>query len=340
MRQLEEELNTPGIWKNQEKANALSKQLQAIRAIINPYNRIQEQYKTIQELLEIVTPEDIQSIESLANDVSNLDKETDELEFKSLLNGEMDRCNAILSINSGAGGTESCDWASMLMRMYVRWAEEHKCAVEFVDQLNGEEAGLKNATMFIKGPYAYGYLRSERGVHRLVRISPFDANKRRHTSFASIDVMPDIEDDIKVDINETDLKIDTYRSSGAGGQHVNVTDSAVRITHMPTGIVVQCQKERSQHKNKATAMKLLKAKLYESEKQKQEAVANRSYEDKKRIEWGSQIRSYVLHPYKMVKDHRTDCETSNAERVLDGEIGMFIESYLKMTARNNASAGK
>jgi len=216
--------------------------------------------------------------------------------------------------------------------MYSRYAEEHGHKFEVVDQLNGDEAGIKSVTFMVKGDYAYGYLKAETGVHRLVRISPFDSNKRRHTSFASVDVIPDIDKNIKVEINESDLKIDTYRASGAGGQHVNVTDSAVRITHIPTGIIVQCQKERSQHKNKATAMKLLKARMYERERRRQKESVLQSYDEKKRIEWGSQIRSYVLHPYKMVKDHRTGEETSNAEKVLDGAIDRFIERYLKKMA--------
>lgn len=284
--------------------------------------------------MDIVEPSDTNSLESLKKDISGLRALIEKAEFNSLLGGETDKLNAILSVNAGAGGTESCDWASMLLRMYARWSEDNGYSVDILDELRGEEAGIKNATVIIKGEFAYGYLKSEVGVHRLVRISPFDANKRRHTSFASIDVIPEIGDNIKIDINDSDLRIDTYRSSGAGGQHVNVTDSAVRITHIPTGIVVQCQKERSQHKNKATAMKILRARLYESEKKKKEDEINKAYDDKKRIEWGSQIRSYVLHPYKMVKDHRTKAETSSAEKVLDGELSLFSESYLKWSAKN------
>jgi peptide chain release factor 2 len=299
---------------------------------VGPYNDIKSQYDSIKELSGIVEEEDLESLKSLMGDIESVRKAIDDLEFKCILGGEADRCAGIVSINSGAGGTESCDWASMLLRMYLRWAESHGYSTEILDQLSGDEAGIKSATFIVRGPYAYGYLKAEAGVHRLVRISPFDANKRRHTSFASVDVIPDIEKDIKIDISESDLKVDTYRASGAGGQHVNVTDSAVRITHMPTGIVVQCQKERSQHKNKATAMKILKARLYEKKMREQEEQHARSYEDKKRIEWGSQIRSYVLHPYKMVKDHRTEEETSGAEKVLDGELDGFIKAYLKLTA--------
>jgi peptide chain release factor 2 len=333
LKEIEAELNDPEIWKNQERADKLSRELKALRSLVGPYNDIKGQYDSIRELSGIVEPEDHGSLKSLMDDIESVRKAIDDLEFKCILGGEADRCDGIVSINSGAGGTESCDWASMLLRMYLRWAEDNGYSTEMLDQLAGDEAGIKSATFIVRGVYAYGYLKAESGVHRLVRISPFDANKRRHTSFASVDVMPDIEKEIKIEINENDLKVDTYRSSGAGGQHVNVTDSAVRITHMPTGIVVQCQKERSQHKNRSTAMKILKARLYEKKMREQEAQHARSYEGKKRIEWGSQIRSYVLHPYKMVKDHRTEEETSNAEKVLDGALGDFIKAYLKMTAR-------
>ncbi|MDD4957246.1 MAG: peptide chain release factor 2 [Candidatus Omnitrophica bacterium] len=334
-RELETELNDPDIWKNQPRADSLSRELRAIRSLIGPYKEIEEQYVSIRELSEMIEAGDEDSINTIHVEVEDVKGKIDRLEFKCLLGGELDRCNAILSINSGAGGTESCDWASMLFRMYTRWAENHGHVIEIYDQLQGEEAGIKNVTMLVKGDLAYGYLKGESGVHRLVRISPFDSNKRRHTSFASIDVIPDIDKEINVEINENDLRIDTYRSSGAGGQHVNVTDSAVRITHLPTGIVVQCQKERSQHKNKATAMKILKAKLYEKERRERENEAMRHHGEKKKIEWGSQIRSYVLHPYKMVKDHRTGEQTSNAERTLDGDIDMFSEAYLRYMAAQN-----
>ena len=333
--ELEEALNDPDVWKNQERADRLSSDLRLVRSIVGPYNDIKGHYDSIKELSEIVEHDDIESINTLLSDIDELEKSIDELEFKCLLSDEADKCAAILSINSGAGGTESCDWADMLLRMYIRWAEDHGYGVETIDQLSGEEAGIKSVTIIIRGPYAFGYLKAECGVHRLVRISPFDSNKRRHTSFASVDVIPEIDKNIKIDINESDLRIDTYRASGAGGQHVNVTDSAVRITHIPTGIVVQCQKERSQHKNKATAMKILKARLYDAKRQEQEKDVMQSYEDKKRIEWGSQIRSYVLHPYKMVKDHRTEEQTSNAEKVLDGNIDSFIRAYLKKIATKN-----
>jgi peptide chain release factor 2 len=263
------------------------------------------------------------------SDIVALKRRLDDLEFRSLLGEEADSSNAILSVNAGAGGTESCDWVAMLLRMYTRWAEGRSYEMSWIDEFPGEEAGIKNATVLIKGPYAYGYLKSESGVHRLVRISPFDSNKRRHTSFASVDVIPEVSDDIAVDIKESELKIDTYRAGGKGGQHVNKTDSAVRITHLPTGLIVQCQNERSQFKNKSTAMKILKARLYERETQKKVKELESAYESKKDIAWGSQIRSYVLHPYQMVKDHRTDHETGNAQGVLDGDLDAFIEAYLK-----------
>lgn len=268
-------------------------------------------------------------------DLSSICRELDTLEFNRLLGGEADGSNAILSINAGAGGTESCDWAAMLLRMYTRWAEGRGYQVTAIDQLVGEEAGIKNVTILIKGDFAYGFLKSESGVHRLVRISPFDSNKRRHTSFASVDVIPEVSDDIKIDLKESDLKIDTYRAGGKGGQHVNKTDSAVRITHAPTGIVVQCQNERSQFKNKQVALKILKARLYERERLVKVKEVENAYESKKEIAWGSQIRSYVLHPYSMVKDHRTGCETGNASGVLEGEIDEFVEAYLKWESSRN-----
>ena len=250
----------------------------------------------MKDVISIAGPEDLASLEHFKIDLSDIRRKLDSLEFRTLLNDEADKFNAILSVNAGAGGTESCDWAAMLLRMYFKWAEPKGFQITVIDQLQGEEAGIKNATIIIKGDYAYGFLKSEIGVHRLVRISPFDSNKRRHTSFASIDVIPEVSDDIQLDIKESDLRIDTYRAGGAGGQHVNKTDSAVRITHMPSGIVVQCQSERSQFKNKSTAMKILKAKLYEKERMKKAKDLESAYDEKKEIAWGSQIRSYVLHP--------------------------------------------
>ena len=261
-------------------------------------------------------------------DLNLVESIVDKLEFRRMLSGENDKNDAILFINAGAGGTEACDWAQMLLRMYRRWADAKGYKNEIVDFTSGDGAGFKSVTVTISGENAYGYLKAENGVHRLVRISPYDANKRRHTSFSSVFVLPDIEDDIEIEILDEDLRIDTYRAGGAGGQHVNKTDSAVRITHEPTGIVTACQSERSQHQNKQTAMKLLKAKLYELEMKKKRAEQENLTKDKKRIEWGSQIRSYVLQPYRIVKDHRTGVEMGNVDAVLDGEIDNFIRKYL------------
>lgn len=255
-------------------------------------------------------------------------KALQEMEFRRMLSGPLDRNNAIVFINAGAGGTESCDWAEMLLRMYRRWADAHGYANEVVDFTAGDGAGFRSATMTVSGEYAYGYLKAEIGVHRLVRISPFDANKRRHTSFTSVFVLPEVEDDVDIEIREEDLRIDTFRAGGAGGQHVNKTESAVRITHLPTNIVVACQNERSQHQNKQVAMRVLRAKLYEVEMEKKRAQQAELEKGKKKIEWGSQIRSYVLQPYRMVKDHRTDFEMGNTDAVLDGEIDEFIRRYL------------
>lgn len=266
--------------------------------------------------------------------LESLTTKLNEMEIQSLLSDEADPNNAIISINAGAGGTESCDWASMLFRMYLRFAERKGWSVSIYDQQDGEEAGLKNATFEVKGDFAYGMLKSESGVHRLVRISPFDSNARRHTSFASIFVTPMIDENIEIDINPSDLRIDTYRASGAGGQHVNTTDSAVRITHEPTGVVVQCQNERSQIQNRETAMKLLKSKLYERELEKRQKIKDDMENSKEEIGWGSQIRSYVLHPYKMVKDHRTSCEYHSPDEVLDGFLEPFINSYLAHNLKN------
>ena len=262
-------------------------------------------------------------------EIDSLGKIIDELELKKLLDGESDANSAFLSINSGAGGTEACDWAGMIYRMYTRYAEKAGYKVDVLEQTSGEEAGIKSVTLNIQGPYAYGYLKAESGVHRLVRISPFDSNARRHTSFASVFVWPEVDDDIDIDIKTEDLKIDTYRASGAGGQHVNTTDSAVRITHTPSGVVVQCQNQRSQHANRDTAMKMLRAALYEKEieaRNKEKDVMN---SQKKANEWGSQIRSYVMHPYQMVKDHRTSQETSQVQDIMDGNLNDFIFSFLK-----------
>ncbi len=272
--------------------------------------------------------QDEETLKEVHSRVSRAEREIQAAEFKHMLGGGNDPNNAIVSIHSGAGGTEAQDWSEMLLRMYLRWAERKGFQAQIIDYLPGEEAGVKSVTFTVNGEYAYGYLKAESGIHRLVRISPFDAGKRRHTSFSSVFVYPEIQEDIIVEINEDDLRVDTYRSSGAGGQHVNKTDSAVRITHLPTGIVVQCQNERSQHKNRAMAMKVLKARIYELKKKEQEEKMEQLHSTKKDIAWGSQIRSYTLQPYRLAKDHRTNLEVGNVDAVLDGDLDPFIEAYL------------
>jgi len=327
--EIEQLMSQPDFWKDNKKAQEIIVELKSLKSGSQPWEKVNVKYVELKELTDIVDQKDHQSLSQLQQDLAQLSSEVEKLEFVTLLSGPDDRNNAILSIHAGAGGTESCDWAGMLTRMYLRWAERKGFAATTLDFLPGEEAGTKNITLLIKGEYAYGYLRSERGVHRLVRISPFDANKRRHTSFASVDVIAEVSEDIKVEIKPDELRVDTYRSSGAGGQHVNVTDSAVRITHLPTGIVVQCQNERSQFKNKSQAMKILRARLHEREKEEQQKKLEANYAQKQEIAWGSQIRSYVMHPYTMVKDHRINLEKGNVNAVMDGEIDEFMEAYLK-----------
>lgn len=325
---LEHEMAQPGFWDDNSKAQEILKKRKAISFYPETWNAIYKQCVDTKELLDISDEEDKSSLLELKNDLKNINNEINQFEFKTMLSGEHDEGNAFLTIHPGAGGTESQDWAEMLLRMYLRWCERKGFKTSIIDYQPGEEAGIKSVTVDIKGNFVYGYLKAERGVHRLVRISPFDANKRRHTSFASIYTFPQIDDDIKIDIDEKDLRIDTYRSSGAGGQHVNKTDSAIRITHIPTGIVVSCQNERSQHKNKNSAMKVLKARLYELEEEKKQEKLETIENEKKDIAWGSQIRSYVLHPYRMVKDLRTKVESGNVDAVLDGDIDKFIETFL------------
>jgi peptide chain release factor 2 len=296
--------------------------------VCDAWKDLAKELEEIEILLEIAEVEDGGEAAEAAERLAETEKVLSALELERMFTDSDDRRNVILNINAGAGGTEAQDWTEMLLRMYLRWAERRGFATEIVDILAGEEAGVKNATIMVKGDYAYGNLKAEAGIHRLVRISPFDTGKRRHTSFASVFVYPETPDDVVIDIDEADLRIDTFRSSGAGGQHVNKTDSAVRITHLPTGIVVQCQNERSQHKNKATAMKILRARLYELEMRKRAQKMEEIHKGKKEIAWGNQIRSYILHPYRLVKDHRTGVEKGDADSVLDGDIDSFIESYL------------
>ncbi len=331
----------PGFWDDQQKANKIIAEMKSFKARLDPWQACNKELEELSGLAEITEPSDEASISQLSKDLDTLANKISRIEFTALFSGEHDKSGAILSINAGAGGTESCDWAAMLFRMYVRYAQNKGYKVEVLDYLAGEEAGVKNVTMLVKGDYAFGYLKSERGVHRLVRISPFDSNKRRHTSFASVDVIPEVEEEADIPVDEKDLRIDVYRASGPGGQGVNTTDSAVRITHIPTGLVVQCQNERSQLKNKHSAMKVLKARLFEKKQQEQEEKIKTMYSEKQKIEWGSQIRSYVLHPYMMVKDHSTEYETGKANQVIDGELDELIEAYVKFSAgQGPGAAGK
>ena len=306
------------------------KELKLLKGQLGPFEELSRHCRELWGLLEITEESDPASLKHLEEEALSLKKKVELLEFQKLLSGPNDPNHAILSINAGAGGTESCDWVSMLLRMYNRWSDQRGFKTQMLDILPGEEAGVKNVTLLIEGDFAYGYLRSENGVHRLVRISPFDANKRRHTSFASVEVIPEVDDSIKIEVKDADIRVDVFRAGGHGGQGVNTTDSAVRVTHLATGIVVQCQNERSQLKNKATAIKVLKSRLYEREMKKRADAQQKSYGEKQEIAWGSQIRSYVLHPYNMVKDHRTDQETGDATGVLDGDLDEFLEAYLRM----------
>lgn len=326
---LEESVSKEDFWKDMEKGKSILRERTSLIKFFEEWDRFVEVYEEVKTALELLKQENDESIEKeLDNNLKKFEKMLKEMEIKRYFTEQEDISSAILSINAGAGGTEAQDWAEMLLRMYLRWAEKMGFKTQIVDILAGDEAGIKNVTVTIDGTYAYGYLKAEQGIHRLIRISPFDASGRRHTSFASVSVIPQVEDNIEIEIKEEDIRVDTYRASGCGGQKVNKTDSAVRITHIPTGIVVQCQNERSQHKNREMAMKLLKARLYELEMKKREEEKQKDYEQKKEIAWGSQIRTYVLHPYKQVKDHRTQYEVGNAEAVLDGEINDFIEKFL------------
>ena len=324
-------MGAPGFWDNQDNAREILSKSSELKRITGRQKDFKNKVEDLEALVELYeeTDEDADIRQEIEETAESMTKEMEVLEIESFLSGKFDRNAAILSINAGAGGTESCDWASMLLRQYTRWAERNDFKVEIQDYHAGEEAGISSATLRIEGLNAYGYAKAERGVHRLVRISPFDSNKRRHTSFCSVDVIAELEEDDDVDLDEKDIRIDTYRASGKGGQHVNKTDSAVRLTHIPTGIVVTCQNERSQHKNKASAMKALKSRIYEKEQDDKRAAMDKFYGEKGEIGWGNQIRSYVFQPYQMVKDLRTGVETSNIDNVMDGEIDNFIHGWLR-----------
>lgn len=326
-------MSASSFWDNPEKAQVITGELSGMKQVIRETEDFKSKFEDLETLVELVKESDEDEAalytEEIENTLQALNKRIDALELQSFLSGPHDKCNAILTIHAGAGGTESCDWADMLFRMYSRWAERAGYQAEIQDLQAGEEAGISRAIIRIIGLNAYGYAKAERGVHRLVRISPFDSNKRRHTSFCSVDVIAEIEDDIDLEIKEEDLRVDTFRSSGKGGQHVNKTDSAIRITHFPSGIVVSCQNERSQHKNRASAMKTLKSRLYEKLEDEKRSEMEKFYGEKGEIGWGNQIRSYVFQPYQMVKDLRTGVETSNVQGVMDGEIEPFIHAWLR-----------
>ena len=329
-------MEEPDFWDDPEQSQEFMKKLKSMKDDIATYHTLQEQYEEIETLIEMAEEEnDTSLIDEIQTTLDEFTTAFDNIRIKTLLSGEYDNVNAIVSLHAGAGGTESCDWAGMLYRMYTRWADKKGYEVEVIDYLDGDEAGIKSVTFEVRGENAYGYLKAEKGVHRLVRISPFNAAGKRQTSFVQCDVMPDIEEDLDVEIKDDDIRIDTYRSSGAGGQHINKTSSAIRITHIPTGIVVQCQNERSQFQNKDKAMQMLKAKLYLLKQQENAEKASGFRGEKKEMGWGNQIRSYVMQPYTMVKDHRTNAETGNVDSVLDGNIDLFINAYLKWIALGN-----
>ncbi|MCI6099341.1 MAG: peptide chain release factor 2 [Selenomonas sp.] len=333
--ELEYKMGEPTFWDDAEEAQKINQELNDVKISVDKYKNLKTKFEDAQTLWEMAVEDEDESLEDDIN--GDLDKVADGLEalqLEVLLSGPYDANNAILTLHAGAGGTEAQDWTQMLLRMYGRWAERHGFTVETADLLPGDEAGVKSATLFIKGHNAYGFLKSEKGIHRLVRISPFDANARRHTSFAACDIMPEIDDAVEVDINMADVRVDTYRASGAGGQHINKTSSAVRMTHEPTGIVVQCQNERSQLQNREQCLKMLRAKLFELEQEKKEKELAKLEGDQQKIEWGSQIRSYVFQPYTMVKDHRTNEETGNVQAVMDGDLDPFIRAYLSAKANH------
>jgi peptide chain release factor 2 len=336
LEQLQANMASPGFWDNQEKAQGIVSQLSALKAVVEPIEELRRDVADLRELIELAQgdPADLAELEG---DLAGLTTKCRKIEMQGLLSRRYDSMNCFFGIHAGAGGTESCDWASMLLRMYTRYLERSRYKVEELDLVPGEEAGIRSVTIRVAGPFAFGKLSCEAGVHRLVRISPFDSQNRRHTTFAAVDCIPEFNEDVVVAIDDDDLRVDFYRSSGAGGQHVNKVSSAVRITHLPTGIVVQCQNERSQHKNRALAMKVLQAKLYVLEQQKRDAELASVVGEKGQIAWGNQIRSYVLQPYQMVKDHRTDFQTGQVNAVLDGEIEEFIEAALRLRAKEEGA---
>ncbi len=323
-------MSLPSFWENQIQANQTIQKANFLKSWLEPYKDLVQRCTDVHALIkEAVEVQDVAFLAELNAEIVAIEKEVDDLECRKMLSGQMDPSNCFLSVNSGAGGTEACDWAQMLLRMYERWAAKRGWKIEVIDVLEGDVAGIKSATIKISGQYAYGYAKAEKGVHRLVRISPFDSNSRRHTSFAAVDVTPEVSDDIEIEVRQEDIRTDTYRASGAGGQHVNKTDSAVRMTHIPTGIVVSCQNQRSQIQNRESCLKMLKSKLYEKEVLERQKKIDEMSEDKKKIEWGSQIRSYTFQPYQLVKDVRTKFESGNTQAVMDGEIDDFIQAYLK-----------
>ena len=335
LKDLESKTNNASFWEDSQNSTKILKEINEIKAKIHTYNNIKNNLQNVIQMNDLIQEEKEESLEEeLKDSIKNLQKEIDKLEINTLLSGKYDKNNAILTIHPGAGGTESCDWAQMLYRMYTRWALDNEYEVKELDYLDGEEAGLKSVTFLVKGSYAYGYLKGEMGVHRLVRISPFDSGGRRHTSFASLEVLPEISEDIEININPDDLRVDTYRASGAGGQHVNKTSSAVRITHIPTNIVVSCQSERSQIQNRDTAMKMLKSKLLNLKEKEHKDKIEDLKGNQMDIAWGSQIRSYVFCPYTMVKDHRTNYEVGNIQAVMDGDLNDFMDAYLKMESKS------
>ena len=333
--ELEYKMGEPTFWDNPEEAQRINQELNDVKISVDKYKALLAKYDDVQVMWEIGMDDKDESVEAdVRADMDAINRALEELQLEVLLSGKYDANNAILTLHAGAGGTEAQDWAQMLYRMYTRWAERHGYSYKILDYLDGDEAGIKSASILIEGLNAYGFLKSEKGVHRLVRISPFDSAARRHTSFCACDIMPELDDTVEVEINMDDVRVDTYRASGAGGQHINKTSSAVRMTHEPTGIVVQCQNERSQIQNREQCLKMLRAKLFELEEEKKEKEIAALEGDQQKIEWGSQIRSYVFHPYNMVKDHRTSAETGNTQAVMDGDIDMFIEAFLRAKANH------